>query len=58
VPLLEGLYRLSIAIVNQDDTETYDFHGRAYPFRVVNENEEAEQQGLIALGGEWEFVGK
>ena len=58
LPLLEGLYHLSVAVVNQDDTETFDFHGRAYPFRVLNTNDELEKQGLVTLKGIWEFDGK
>jgi lipopolysaccharide transport system ATP-binding protein len=60
LPLLEGLYHLSVAVVNQDDTETYDYHDRAYPFRVENSGQaepEAgiEQYGLLTLGGKWQI---
>ncbi len=58
LPLLEGLYHLSVAAVNQDDTETFDFHSRAYPFRVLNTSNQVEKYGLITLNGTWEFFGK
>jgi lipopolysaccharide transport system ATP-binding protein len=52
LPLLEGVYALSVAVTNAADTEMYDYHDRLYPFRVRASAEE-EQYGLIALGGHW-----
>lgn len=55
LPLLEGLYHVSVAVVNQDDSETFDYHDRLYPFRVVNAGREhVERYGLITLNGFWE----
>lgn len=52
--LLDGLYDFSVAAVNHDDTETYDYHDRGYPFRVVNSNGKMrERYGLVTLRGEW-----
>ncbi len=56
IPLLNGLYLISVAAVNRDDSETFDFHNRAYPFRVENDETCAEQYGLLTLGGRWEFA--
>ncbi len=54
LPLLEGLYHISVAVVNQDDTEIFDYHDRAYPFRVLNVNGPVrERYGMITLNGEW-----
>lgn len=54
--LLDGLYHLSVAAVNQTDTETYDFHDRLYSFRVQNSNARArEHLGVLTLGGAWEY---
>jgi lipopolysaccharide transport system ATP-binding protein len=54
LPLLEGLYHISVAVVNQDDTETFDSHDQAYSFRVVNGNGDVrERYGLVTLRGEW-----
>jgi hypothetical protein len=55
LPLLDGLYQVSVAVVNRTDTETFDFHDRAYLFRVVNgKGRETESYGLITLQGRWE----
>ncbi|MBI5033453.1 MAG: ABC transporter ATP-binding protein [Chloroflexi bacterium] len=57
LPLLEGLYHISVAVVNQDDTEIFDYHDRAYPFRVVNyDGAMRERYGLVTLRGEWEHI--
>jgi len=53
LPLLEGLYHFSVAVVNQDDSEIFDYHDRAYPFRVVNYLANSEKYGLMTLSGEW-----
>ena len=57
LPLLDGLYHLTVAVISSDDTETYDFHDRAYAFRVVNRTGEVkEQYGLMTLRGEWQVA--
>jgi hypothetical protein len=57
LPLLEGLYQFSVAVVNQSDTETFDYHDRLYPFRVINRGGEVkEQYGLVTLRGEWQHA--
>jgi lipopolysaccharide transport system ATP-binding protein len=54
LPLLEGLYYISAASHNREDNEMFDYHDRAYPFRILNHGGEIkEQYGLISLGGEW-----
>jgi lipopolysaccharide transport system ATP-binding protein len=54
LPLLEGLYQVTAAVVNRDDTEIFDLHDRLYPFRVVNHSGRIkERYGLIALEGSW-----
>jgi len=59
LPLLEGLYHISVAVVSNDDITTYDYHDRAYPFRVVNANERAQERyGVVTLGGKWEYTPK
>jgi ABC-type polysaccharide/polyol phosphate transport system ATPase subunit len=55
LPLLEGLYHVSVAVVNQDDSEIFDYHDRRYPFRVVNQGYgPVERYGLVTLNGIWE----
>lgn len=52
--LLEGLYYISAATTNQSDTEIFDYHDRAYPFRVVNGGGAIRERfGLMTLQGEW-----
>ncbi len=54
LPLLEGLYHISVAATNHDDTEMYDYHDRCYSFRVVNPfGAVGERYGLMTLRGEW-----
>jgi lipopolysaccharide transport system ATP-binding protein len=56
--LLEGLYHITVAVVNHDDTEMFDYHDRNYSFRVANEGGDIlERQGLITLRGEWKHRG-
>lgn len=55
LPLLENLYHVSAAVVSHDDSETYDFHDRLYPFRVLNQNQERQERyGLVTVQGAWE----
>ena len=55
LPLLEGLYHVTVAVVNQDDSEIFDYHDRRYPVRVVNQGKEnIERYGLVTLNGFWE----
>ncbi len=57
LPLLEGLYHISVSVHNPNDTDLYDYHDRAYPFRVMNANGRVrEQYGLMTLQGEWSHV--
>ena len=52
--LLEGLYHISVAVVNETDTETFDFHDRLYAFRISNHDGGVkERYGLMTPGGEW-----
>jgi lipopolysaccharide transport system ATP-binding protein len=55
LPLLEGLFKVSVAVVNNKD-EMLDYHDRLYPFRILNSGPAlVERYGLMTLGGEWEF---
>ncbi len=53
LPLLEGLYHISVAVHNWADTEMYDYHDRLYTFRVLPS--EGERYGIITLRGEWKI---
>lgn len=52
LPLLEGGYVVSAAVVNDANTETYDYHDRLYEFQVYR-GQAKEQYGLVTLGGAW-----
>jgi len=65
LPLLEGLYEVSVAVLNHDDTEMYDYHDRIYSFHVANlglQSEPAESKGtkerfgLVTLFGSWDHL--
>jgi lipopolysaccharide transport system ATP-binding protein len=52
--LLDGLYHFSVAVVNNDDTEIFDYHDRGYSFRVSNDGQKVKERfGLMTLRGEW-----
>lgn len=51
--LLEGHYAVSVAVHNRADTETYDYHDRAYPLRVVYSPARAGY-GMVDLQGSWQ----
>lgn len=53
LPLLEGQYVLSAAVVDVTDTATYDYHDRAYQFRVAYSPARAGY-GMVNLGGQWQ----
>jgi lipopolysaccharide transport system ATP-binding protein len=53
LPLLEGAYLVSVSSHNRADTEMYDYHDRAYPFRVYP-SKQREGYGMVILNGYWQ----
>jgi ABC-type polysaccharide/polyol phosphate transport system ATPase subunit len=51
--LLAGGYLLSIAVINQNNTETFDYHDRTITFHVYP-GDSQEQYGLVTLNGVWQ----
>ena len=51
--LLEGCYCVSTAVVDWEDTRTFDYHDRAYRFRVLPW--EGERYGIVSLNGTWDW---
>ena len=51
LPLLDGLYAVSAAVHNWEDTEIFDYHDRLYSFRVLPGEE--EKYGIVTLDGHW-----
>ncbi len=54
LPLLEGQYTLSVAAVNDSDTVTYDYHDRAYNFRIAYSPLRAGY-GMVQMRGVWQL---
>lgn len=52
LPLLPGVYHVSLAVHNEADTRMYDYHDRLYTFSV-EPGGSAERYGLMRLGGQW-----
>jgi ABC-type polysaccharide/polyol phosphate transport system ATPase subunit len=57
LPLLEGQYTISVAAVNESDTVTYDYHDRAYNFRIAYSPLRAGY-GMVQMRGEWQLEGE
>ena len=53
LPMLEGLYHISVAAHAAGDSEMYDYHDRCYPFRIVNADGCRERYGLVSVRGVW-----
>jgi lipopolysaccharide transport system ATP-binding protein len=57
LPLLDGRYDVSVSAHNRTDTEMFDYHDRAYSFRVTyRDSGQRERYGLITLQGEWQLA--
>jgi lipopolysaccharide transport system ATP-binding protein len=52
LPLLPGSYDLTVSAYDHTGTQAYDFHWRAYPFRV-NSGRSREQYGILTLPASW-----
>lgn len=56
LPLLEGIYFVSVSTHNWEDTRMYDYHDRLYPFHVLPCEE--ERYGIMTLRGGWCWNGQ
>ncbi|MGB9668932.1 MAG: ABC transporter ATP-binding protein [Anaerolineales bacterium] len=57
LPLLEGLYYVSVAVHNWLDNEMFDYHDRNYQIRIINSDKIVkEKYGLISIFGEWKHL--
>ena len=54
LPLLEGRYRLAVAVHNPGDSEMYDYHDRLYEFQVYP-SKQSERYGFFTIGGAWQI---
>ncbi len=57
VPFLPARYRITVAIHDSRVSKTYDYHEKAYPFRIVAGGTE-EIHGLIEVDATWEWLKK
>lgn len=58
LPMLEGLYHISVSAHATDVSEMYDYHDRAYPLRVVNTAACRERYGMISVRGQWSHTSR
>jgi ABC-type polysaccharide/polyol phosphate transport system ATPase subunit len=57
ISLLDGLYNITVALVNRDGNFILDYHDRFYSFRVDNRGHRVkERYGLMTLSGEWHLL--
>ena len=57
IPLMEGLYQISVALVNRDGNKMLDYHDHYYSFRINNRGHDVhEKYGLMTLGGKWRLI--
>ena len=57
IPLMEGLYQLSVALVNRDGNKMLDYHDHFYTFRINNRGHDVhDRYGLITMSGEWRLL--
>jgi lipopolysaccharide transport system ATP-binding protein len=53
LPLLKGMYLLTVAIYDQTARHAYDHHDRLYPFRV-QQSDAGERYGMVWLDADWD----
>jgi ABC-type polysaccharide/polyol phosphate transport system ATPase subunit len=57
LPLMEGLYQLSVALVNRHGNKMLDYQDHFYTFRINNRGHDVhDRYGLITMGGEWRLL--
>lgn len=57
LPLLEGRYLVSVAVVDSTQSHIYDYHDRIYPLRVHGEGLK-QRYGVFAMAGKWVWTTK
>jgi lipopolysaccharide transport system ATP-binding protein len=57
LPLLEGSYTISVALVNRVGNQILDHQDRYYSFRIENRGTKVtERYGLMTMNGEWRLL--
>jgi hypothetical protein len=53
LPLLKGMYLLTVAIYDRTGRHAYDHHDRLYPFHV-QQTSVSERYGMVWVDAEWD----
>jgi lipopolysaccharide transport system ATP-binding protein len=57
IPLMEGMYKLSAALVNRAGNIMLDYHDQFYTFRINNHGQGVrERYGVMTMNGEWRLL--
>ena len=57
IPFMEGLYQISVSLVNREGNKMLDYHDHEYAFRINNHGYDIrERYGLMTLSGEWHLL--
>ncbi len=57
LPLMEGMYQLSIALVNRLGNIILDYHDHYYTFRINNHGHNVhDRYGVMTMSGEWHLL--
>lgn len=57
IPLMEGMYKLSAALVNRAGNIMLDYHDQFYTFRINNHGHGMrERYGVVTMNGEWHLL--
>lgn len=57
IPLMEGMYQLSVALVNRLGNIILDYHDHYYTFRINNHGHNVhDRYGVMTMSGEWHLL--
>jgi ABC-type methionine transport system ATPase subunit len=57
IPLMEGMYQLSVALVNRLGNIILDFHDHYYTFRINNHGHDVhDRYGVMTMNGQWHLL--
>ncbi len=57
IPLMEGMYQLSVSLVNRLGNIILDFHDHYYSFRINNHGHDIhDRYGVMTMNGEWHLL--
>ena len=57
IPLMEGMYQLSVSLVNRLGNIILDYHDHYYSFRINNHGHDVnDRYGVMTMNGEWHLL--